>query len=66
MKKLGLGILIGVVVLALSGVAVAISNQGAEKSKAPDLEKIEFIPTRKILPNQKQPKLQNHLLAISF
>lgn len=47
MKKLGLGILIGVVVLALSGVAVAISNQGAEKSKAPDLEKIEFIHYKK-------------------
>lgn len=47
MKKLGLGILIGIVVLALSGVAVAISNQGAEKSKAPDLEKIEFIHWKK-------------------
>jgi len=35
------------VVLALSGVAVAISNQGAEKSKAPDLEKIEFIHYKK-------------------
>ena len=34
-------------VLALSGVAVAISNQGAEKSKAPDLEKIEFIHYKK-------------------
>ncbi|MDP2930485.1 MAG: matrixin family metalloprotease [bacterium] len=43
MKKLGLGILVILTVLALSGVAVAISNQGAEKSKAPDLEKIEFI-----------------------
>jgi len=47
MKKLGLGILIGIVVLALSGVAVAISNQGAEKAKAPDLEKIEFIHWKK-------------------
>jgi len=47
MKKLGLGILIGIVVLALSGVALAISNQGAEKSKAPDLEKIEFIHWKK-------------------
>jgi len=47
MKKLGLGILIGVVVLGLSGIAVAISNQGAEKSKAPDLEKIEFIHWKK-------------------
>jgi len=47
MKKLGLGILIGVVVLTLSGVAVAISNQGAEKAKAPDLEKIEFIHYKK-------------------
>lgn len=47
MKKLGLGILIAVVVLSLSGVAVAISNQGAEKSKAPDLEKIEFIHWKK-------------------
>ena len=43
MKKIFLGILISLTVLALSGVAVAISNQGAEKSKAPDLEKIEFI-----------------------
>jgi len=47
MRKIGLGILIGVVVLALSGVVVAISNQGAEKSKAPDLEKIEFIHWKK-------------------
>ena len=47
MKKLGLGILIALTVLALSGVAVAISNQGAEKSKAPDLEKIEFIHWKK-------------------
>jgi len=47
MKKLGLGILIGIVVLALSGVAVAISNQGADKAKAPDLEKIEFIHWKK-------------------
>ena len=34
-------------VLALSGVAVAISNQGADKAKAPDLEKIEFIHWKK-------------------
>jgi len=47
MKKIGLGILIGIVVIALSGVALAISNQGAEKSKAPDLEKIEFIHWKK-------------------
>ncbi len=47
MKKLSLGILILVVVLALSGVAVAISNQGAEKSNAPGLEKIEFIHWKK-------------------
>jgi len=47
MKKIILGILIGIVVLALSGVALAISNQGAEKSKAPDLEKIEFIHWKK-------------------
>lgn len=47
MKKLGLGILITLTVLGLSGVAVAISNQGAEKSKAPDLEKIEFIHWKK-------------------
>lgn len=33
--------------MALSGVAVAISNQGAEKAKAPDLEKIEFIHWKK-------------------
>ncbi len=45
-KKL-LVILIAVAVLALSGVALAISNQGAEKSKAPDLEKIEFIHWKK-------------------
>jgi len=47
MKKLGLGILIALTVLALSGVAVAISNQGANKAKAPDLEKIEFIHWKK-------------------
>ena len=47
MKKLGLGILFVVVLLGLSGVATAISNQGAEKSKAPDLEKIEFIHYKK-------------------
>ena len=47
MKKLGLGILIAVVVLALSGIAVAISNQGVEKGKTPDLEKIEFIHWKK-------------------
>ena len=45
-KKL-LVILIAVTVLAFSGVALAISNQGAEKSKAPDLEKIEFIHYKK-------------------
>lgn len=47
MKKIGLGILIAVVTLALSGIAVAIPEQAAdvakEKAKAPDLEKIEFI-----------------------
>ncbi len=47
MKKIVLGILIAVVVLVLSGTAVAISNQGAEKAKAPDLEKIEFIHYKK-------------------
>lgn len=47
MKKLGLGILIAIVVLALSGVALAISNQEADKAKAPDLEKIEFIHWKK-------------------
>ena len=47
MRKIGLGILIALTVLTLSGVAVAISNQGAEKSKAPDLEKIEFIHWKK-------------------
>jgi len=47
MKKIGLGILIAVTVLAISGVAVAISNQGAEKAKAPDLEKVEFIHWKK-------------------
>jgi len=47
MKKIGLGILVVVVILGLSGAAVAISNQGAEKSKAPDLEKIEFIHWKK-------------------
>ena len=47
MKKLGLGILIAVTVLAISGVAVAISNQGVEKGRAPDLEKIEFIHWKK-------------------
>ena len=51
MRKIGLGILIVITVLALSGVAVAISNQSAdvakEKAKAPDLEKIEFIHWKK-------------------
>ncbi len=51
MKKIGLGILIAVIVLAISGVAVAISNQSAdvvkEKAKAPDLKKIEFIHWKK-------------------
>ena len=47
MRKIGLGILVGIVVLAFSGVVVAISNQGAEKAKAPDLEKIEFIHWKK-------------------
>ncbi len=51
MKKIVLGILIGIIVLALSGVAVAVPNQAAniakEKAKAPDLEKIEFIHWKK-------------------
>jgi hypothetical protein len=51
MKKLGLGILIGVVVLAISGIVAAIPNQAAdiakEKAKVPDLEKIEFIHWKK-------------------
>lgn len=47
MKKIGLGILVTVVILSLSGVAIAISNQGAEKTKAPDLEKVEFIHWKK-------------------
>jgi len=51
MKKLGLGILIAVVALALSGAAAAIPNQAAdvakEKAKTPDLEKIEFIHWKK-------------------
>lgn len=51
MKKIGLGILIVITVLAVAGVAVAISNQSAdiakEKTKAPDLEKIEFIHWKK-------------------
>jgi len=52
MKKISLGTLVGVVVvlvlaLAISGIAVAISNQGVDKAKAPDLEKIEFIHYKK-------------------
>ena len=49
MRKLALGILIAVTILAVSGIAVAISNNGerAPKSKAPDLEKIEFIHWKK-------------------
>lgn len=51
MKKIGLGVLITITVLALSGVAAAIPNQAAniakEKAKAPDLEKIEFIHWKK-------------------
>lgn len=46
MKKLGLGVLVAVVILVLSGVAATISNQ-AEVAKAPDLEKIEFIHWKK-------------------
>lgn len=47
MKKISLGILIGIVILAISGAVIAISNQGAEKAKAPDLEKIEFVHYKK-------------------
>lgn len=51
MKKIGLGILIGVVVLAASGVAIAIPEQAAnvakEKARNPGLEKIEFIHWKK-------------------
>lgn len=51
LSLLGTGILIGVVALALSGIAAAIPNQAAdvakEKAKAPDLEKIEFIHWKK-------------------
>lgn len=47
MKKILLGILITITVLGFSGVAIAISNQGADKAKAPDLEKIEFIHWKK-------------------
>lgn len=51
MRRILLGILIGVFVLGLSGVVVAISNQtvsaGKENAKAPDLEKIEFIHWKK-------------------
>jgi len=51
MKKLSLGILVALTILALSGVAAAIPNQAAdvakEKAKAPDLEKIEFIHWKK-------------------
>ncbi len=43
MKKLGLGILIILTVLALSGVTTAIPDQAKEKAKSSDLEKIEFI-----------------------
>jgi len=49
-KKLTLGISFGVIVLLLSACllkAVAISPQGEENSKAPDLEKIEFIHWKK-------------------
>jgi len=48
MKKLGLGILIAITVLALSGIAAAVTPvPAAEKGKAPDLEKIEFIHWKK-------------------
>jgi len=60
MRKIGLGILIGVVILILSGVGIAISSQGTEKAKAPDLEKIEFIHWKKDLARPetaKAPKL---------
>lgn len=51
MKKLGLGILVVVISLTLSGLVIAISDQAAdvakEKAKTPDLEKIEFIHWKK-------------------
>ena len=66
MKKIGLGILIGIVVLALSGVALAISNQGAEKSKAPDLEKIEFIHYKKGFAKPETAKVPKPLSCYKF
>jgi len=50
MKKLGLGILIGILALTFSGVMViakAITPQDKGKANAPDLEKIEFIHYKK-------------------
>ena len=50
MKKLGLGILIGILALTFSGVIVvarAITPQEKGKANAPDLEKIEFIHYKK-------------------
>jgi len=50
MKKLGLGILIGILALTFSGVLVmvrAITPQEKGKANAPDLEKIEFIHYKK-------------------
>jgi len=50
MKKLGLGILIAILALTLSGVIViakAITPQEKGKANAPDLEKIEFIHYKK-------------------
>jgi len=50
MKKVGLGILIGIIALTFSGVIViakAIAPQEKGKANAPDLEKIEFIHYKK-------------------
>ena len=50
MKRLGLGILIGILALTLSGVMViakATTPQEKGKANAPDLEKIEFIHYKK-------------------
>jgi len=61
MKKLGLGILIGILALTFSGVIViakAITPQEKGKVNAPDLEKIEFIHYKKNFakPAGKVPK----------
>lgn len=70
MKKLGLTILIIAVFFAISGITTAISNQTMvfprEKSKAPDLEKIEFIHWKKDFAKPGAAKLPKSSTCYKF